>query len=221
MGNAGIAAVLFDYGGVIAEEGFVGGLTALADTGGLDRDFFIDAAFDLVASTGYLTGRADEAAFWKALREKTGIAGTDECLRREILARFVLRPWVLDLADDLGSLDLTVGILSDQTDWLDRLDARDGFFRHFDYVSNSFHLGLSKRDGEVFVETARRLDIPGECICLIDDNEGNCGRARECGWHAIAYRTGGQVLRELKELVSGLDLSRYGGVTADEGEAGR
>lgn len=212
MGETVIKAVLFDYGGVIAEEGFVEGLTALAEKNNLERDVFLDAAFDLVASSGYLTGRADEAAFWRALRKATGIGGTDEEMRREILSRFVMRPWVLDLADDLRSLDITVGILSDQTDWLDKLDARDTFFRRFDYVSNSFHLGLSKRGEAVFGETERRLGVPAEGICLVDDNEGNCQRARNSRWHAILYRTGGQVLRELKELVPALDLARYAGM---------
>lgn len=215
MSKSVIKAVLFDYGGVIAEEGFVEGLTALAENNKLDRDFFIAAAFDLVASTGYLTGRADEAAFWEAMRTTTGIRETDEQMRREILSRFVIRPWVLDLADDLRSLAITVGILSDQTDWLDQLDARDGFFRRFDHVSNSFYLGLSKRDNEVFGETVRRLDVPAEGICFIDDNEGNCERARKSRWHAILYRTGGQVLRDLKKRVPGLDLSRYAGVIAE------
>ena len=216
MSKSGIKSVLFDYGGVIAEEGFVEGLTALAENSKLDRDFFIDAAFDLVASTGYLTGRADEAAFWEAMRKTTGIRGPDERLRREILSRFILRPWVLNLADDLRSLDITVGILSDQTDWLDQLDARDGFFRRFDYVSNSFHLGLSKRGEAVFAETERRLGVPSKGICFVDDNEGNCERARKSGWHAIRYRTGGQVLRELKELVPELDLSWYAGVIGED-----
>lgn len=213
MGDGVIRAVLFDYGGVIAEEGFVEGLTALAEAANLDRDAFLGAAFDLVASSGYLTGRADEAAFWGAMRAATGIGKTDEEMRREILSRFVIRPWVLELVDDLRSLGITVGILSDQTDWLDQLDARDGFFRRFDYVSNSFHLGLSKRGEAVFEETQRRLGVPAEELCLVDDNEGNCQRARKSRWHAILYRTGGQVLRELRELVPGLDLSRHAGLT--------
>ena len=36
-------------------------------------------------------------------------------------------------------------ILSDQTDWLDRLEARHHFFGHFDRVFNSYHLGKGKR----------------------------------------------------------------------------
>ncbi|MDD5475062.1 MAG: HAD family phosphatase [Syntrophales bacterium] len=209
MSDRLIDAVLFDYGGVIAEEGFVWGLTAISEENGLDRNSFMASAFELIETSGYLIGKADEAAFWKAMREATGVKGNDKELSREILSRFVLRPWVLALADDLRSLGITAGILSDQTSWLDQLDKRDRFFRHFDIVFNSFHMGMSKREQEVFGETARRLGLPGSRICFIDDNEGNCARAEKNGWQSIIYKNGVQVLRDLAMLVPDIDASRY------------
>ncbi len=205
-----VNAVLFDYGGVVAEEGFVEGLAAIARKNGIDSDTFIDTAFDLVHATGYLTGNAPEAVFWRVMREETGVPGTDDELAREILSRFVLRPRVLQLADELRSMGLIVGILSDQTNWLDRLNERDNFFRHFDRVFNSYHMGLSKRGYAVFDEAARRLDIPKESICFIDDNEGNCVRAREKGLKVIHYSNGKDMLRELARHVPGLDPSSLG-----------
>lgn len=209
MNDQTVEAVLFDYGGVIAEEGFVEGLTAIADKNGLDRKYFLDRAFDLIYTTGYLTGRAGEAAFWKAMRDATGITGADRELTEEILTRFVLRPWVLDLVRDLRSMKATVGILSDQTNWLDELNKRDDFFRHFDRVFNSYHLGLSKRDGVVFDEIVRRLGSAPERTCFIDDSEGNCRRARERGLRVILYHTGGEMLDELARYFPGLDPSKY------------
>ncbi len=62
-----------------------------------------------------------------------------------------------------------VGILSDQTDWLDRLDARDRFFGCFDRVYNSYHLGKGKRDPSVFTDVVRDLGIEPALALFIDD----------------------------------------------------
>ena len=209
MNDPVVDAVLFDYGGVIAEEGFIKGLARIAEKNGIEREYFFDVATDQVYKTGYLTGQADEAAFWQAVREITGIRESDRVLTDEILSHFTLRSWVLDLADDLRNLGLTVGILSDQVDWLDRLDKRDGFFEHFDPVFNSYYLGLSKRAEAIFEEIPRRMGLAAERICFIDDNQGNCERARKNNIKAILYRTGNGMLLDLKGYVPALDPSRY------------
>ena len=51
-----ITTVLFDYGGVIAEEGFREGLLAIARNNGLDPDAFYQGVCRIIADSGYLTG---------------------------------------------------------------------------------------------------------------------------------------------------------------------
>src|SRR3990172_8968375 len=117
-----IKAVLLDFGGVLAEEGFREGLRAIGERNGLDPGAFFETADRIIYETGYLTGLADEASFWSALREQTGIRGSDGELRREILRRFVVRPEMLAFVDLLRSRGLIVAMLSDQTNWLGELD---------------------------------------------------------------------------------------------------
>src|SRR5512143_1040868 len=95
-----IKAILFDFGGVIAEEGFWKGLRVIGAKNRVDPDEFFRTVDALIYETGYLTGSTDEASFWNAVRRKTGIRGTDAELRNEILKRFVLRP------DMIASVDL-------------------------------------------------------------------------------------------------------------------
>ncbi|HOO47709.1 MAG TPA: HAD family phosphatase, partial [Deltaproteobacteria bacterium] len=138
-----IEAVLFDFGGVLADEGFRIGLHAIAGANGLDPERFFLLARELVYSTGYLTGRVDEHAYWNALRSDAGISGNDADLREIILEGFSLRTWMLDIVRQLKDGGIRLFILSDQTNWLDELEERNHFFYLFEKVFNSFHTGKS------------------------------------------------------------------------------
>lgn len=132
-----IKAVLFDFGGVIAREGFREGLKEIARRHSLDPDRFFEIARALVYSTGYIVGKAGEADYWNSIRKATGITASDEELRQVILNNFTLNPEMIEVANELRTRGLTLGILSDQTDWLEELDRKYRFFRHFDSIFGS------------------------------------------------------------------------------------
>ncbi len=189
--------MLLDFGGVIAEEGFRLGLEAIArrheiDPAGLQRE-----AEEAIHDTGYLTGRGTEDAFWERLRLRTGIAGTDDALADEILRRFVMRPRMIAAVRALRRQGVVVAILSDQTDWLERLDARDRFFLEFDRVFNSYRLGKGKRDATVFDDVVRDLGVPAAETLFVDDTPGHVDRARSRGLAAVLFRSEDAFLSEL------------------------
>ncbi len=195
-----LSGVLFDYGGVLAEEGFRNGLYAIARKNGVAPEPFYLRASDAIYETGYIAGRATETDFWEALRRGAGIRGTDEELTAEILPRFVLRPGMIDAVRRLRRNGYVVAIASDQTDWLERLDARDRFFREFDRVFNSFRLGKGKRDAGFFDDAAKALMLsPGELLFL-DDNTGHVERASARGLYAMVVRPGDAVAEILMDL---------------------
>jgi len=176
-----IRAVLFDFGGVLAEEGFRIGLHTIARLNGLDPESVHRKGIDAVYESGYVTGRAKEADFWKLMRGRFRFSEADAALTDIILDRFTLRPEMIDLVRDLRGRGLTCAILSDQTDWLDRLDQRDGFYREFDRVYCSYRLGKSKRELILFDEVVADIGVrPGEALFL-DDDPGNVERARSRG----------------------------------------
>ena len=176
-----VRAVVFDFGGVIAEEGFRAGLHVIADRFGLAPDTFYQAANEAVYGTGYVTGTGSEAAFWQQLRARFGIIAPDPVLRFEILSRFVPRTWMLAMVRLIRKRGIITALLSDQSDWLDLLDGKYHFFREFDHVFNSYHLGKTKRDVSLFDDTVHVLNVPAPQALFIDDNPGHVKRAAARG----------------------------------------
>jgi FMN phosphatase YigB (HAD superfamily) len=105
--NRTVNTVLFDFGGVLADEGFRNGLAALGRINSLPEEDIVAKGHELVFRTGYVTGRAEEGRWWDALRSEAGIRGTDETLRLEILDRFTLRPWILEEVQRLKNGEFT------------------------------------------------------------------------------------------------------------------
>ena len=184
-----VQAVLFDFGGVLADEGFRNGLVALARLQGLDAGDLPRQGMQAVYDSGFVLGRGSAADFWSLLRGRTGLTGDDRDLTERILSGFVLRPQMLDLVRRLRAAGFITGILSDQTHWLEDLDRRDPFLADFDRVYNSYHLGKGKRDPTLFPDVAADLGIAPSTILFIDDDAGNCERARRAGMRALIYRS--------------------------------
>jgi len=196
-----IKAVIFDFGGVLAEEGFKQGLKAIAKEKGLDPEDFYEIAGELVYQMGYVMGSSGEDSYWNAVREKTGVRGDDKEFREEILKRFKLRPDMMEVVEKIRSSGLIVAILSDQTNWLDELDQRTPFHHHFDYVFNSFHLKKTKRDPSIFRDICAVLGVRPEEGLFVDDNLENIKRAESQELRTIHFKDVGVFKKEIERFV--------------------
>lgn len=205
-----VKGVLFDFGGVMAEEGFRKGLAAIAEKNGKDPREFFDTAVELIKDTGYLTGDNDENASWRKLRLATGVQDTDESMRGEILTRFVVRDWMLAAVDALRLAGLAIGMLSDQTNWLDELDQKSGFMRHFDVIINSYHFGKSKYDASIFPDAARDLGLAPVDVLFIDDTKQHIDRARAQGMQTLHFNFGGPeaFFKALKQFFPSIEVNQ-------------
>lgn len=184
-----ITTVLFDYGGVLAEEGFAQGLAVIAEENGLDPAAFSHTATEAIYACGYLVGKSTEQAYWQLLRNQTGIGGEDRALTEAILSRFILRPRMITAIRSLRKQGLRPVILSDQTDWLERLNERQPFFPEFNRVFNSFHLGKTKREPSLFADVLATLTIePGQAL-FVDDNQGHIERATALGLQTHLFQS--------------------------------
>lgn len=189
MTHCRLTTVLLDFGGVIAEEGFAGGIKALAASLGQDPHALWQAGLQAVWDSGYVLGKGCEADFWALFKSRTGVDGDTAAWREIILKGFTVRPWMLSLADRLRGLGVTVAILSDQTDWLELLDRREAFSTHFDAVFNSYHYGMSKLEDAFFRLALAKLDADPARTLFVDDNPVNVARAKALGLHALLYET--------------------------------
>jgi putative hydrolase of the HAD superfamily len=186
---------------VIAEEGFKQGLAVIAKETGLDERTFIQTAFDTTYATGYVLGKAPESVFWNTLRQKTGVRRNDASLRSEVFSRFILRDWMLDLVKKLKTNNIRVGILSDHTDMLDKLDKKYDFFKLFDYIFNSYHMGKGKRDPSLFDEIVKELKTEPDRVLFIDDDIRNVDRAKQKGWNGIHYVDRDGFQKDIEEIL--------------------
>ncbi len=208
MGATGnVKAVLLDFGGVLAEEGFKQGLHAIATDNGLDPGIVISTAFEINYDIGFVLGKVREDAFWAAMRDRFPFRGTEREWTEQILSRFILRPWMLDLVSDLKALGMKVGVLSDQCHWLDELDQRHGFFKHFDVIFNSYHLHISKNSPEIFDIVSKKLHLNPANILFIDDHNAHILRARQKGLQTILYVDKTSFIQQFTKIVcNSLDI---------------
>jgi FMN phosphatase YigB (HAD superfamily) len=187
--NSKIKLALFDFGGVIAEEGFKQGLYSISRENNINAQEFYSAVCSIISDCGYLTGDADEKTFWQEVRQKFSLSGTDAYLSNQILSRFTVRGWVLEIIKQLRDQKVLTAILSDQTDWLDRLNNKYDFFKYFDRVFNSFYLKQSKHNGwKIYGTVLNEMRIPANFALFIDDNEKNIKNAEEIGLNTILYK---------------------------------
>lgn len=199
-----VDAVIFDFGGVLADEGFFDGFRAIATQHGMDPGGLAETAVDVVRGGGYVEGRASEEDFWEEFRARTGLTESDAQLRHEILSRFTLRGHMFDTVDKLREAGYKVAILSDQTNWLEELDAVHGIYRRFDLVLNSYRMGKTKKDPSIFDEIVKALGVaPGRAL-FVDDFEGHIRRATGRNLKTIHYTNRESFERQFKKYCPGL-----------------
>ncbi len=196
-----IRAILFDFGGVLAEEGFRDGLTALATEQRLDVEEMPKAGMHAVYESGFVLGRGTASDFWKLLRQRTGLIGEDDYLTNRILDGFIIRPWMIEQVRHLHSQGYITGILSDQTHWLDFFTDKYHLREVFDRIYNSYYLGKGKRDTTLFSDVAEDLNLSPTQIVFIDDDVSNVLRARQAGMYAFQYIGRDSFITELQRVL--------------------
>jgi len=201
MKEDSIRAVLFDFGGVLVEEGFREGLYDLARQQGLDPQAVHQAAYDAIYESGYIIGQGTAEDFWHILRGKTGIAGDLDSLFLAIASRFAARPRMRAVVRTLRRQGYITAILSDQTEWLDYLDEQLHLSQDFDKVYNSYHLGKGKRDPSIFDDVVADLGLIPQEVVFVDDDPGNVERARSRGLIAVLFLDEDQCIDDLETVV--------------------
>ena len=196
-----IRAVLFDFGGVIAQEGFYNALISLAEEQGIDSQALAEEGMNAVYDCGFVLGQAAATDFWSLLRKRTGLQGSDNVLTRRVIDGFLIRPRMIELVQHLHAKGYVTGILSDQTHWLDELDKKDHFYNEFDHIYNSYYLGKGKRDPSLFTDVVNDLKLRADKVLFVDDNETNIQRAKQKGLRVIHYRSYEQFVSDLEHLL--------------------
>ena len=187
--TSGIRAVLFDFGGVVADEGFVEAMNLLAAQKGADPLALINAAFEASYEIGFSSGKVREESYWPLFASRTGIDENTGRIKEEILSRYCLRPWMFGIVSRLKERGALVCLLSDQSHWLYELNERMDFFRHFDHVFNSYNA--------IFDLVLERIELRPDQALFVDDHLPHVRRARGKGLRAIHFTKRDALLRDL------------------------
>ena len=200
-----IKAALFDFGGVLAEDGVKKAFRSVAPLIGLESEAFVDIGIQKLFETNLLEGKSDERVFWNEIDAYLQKKITSEELRGQVLKGFILRGWLMDMLKEIKARGVVTGILSDQWVLLDELDKRDNFFSCFDYVFNSYYTGITKKDLKAFSLALDKIQIPPEEVLFVDDHLPNIRRSESIGMHGIHYQNRDQTTREMIRYFPYLD----------------
>lgn len=182
-----IKVFLFDFGGVVAEEGFREGLFKIAKRNFLDLDEFYQTAKEIIYKIGYVEGRSTDEVYFNELKKKYNLSDSFEQFKETILSSFEIRDFIIEWVLKLREHGFKTGLLTDQTDWLYDLNEKYAFFVFFDYIFNSYKLKKTKKDPTIFSDIVKQLGTTAEEIVFIDDDIENIKRAKSFGIRVIHY----------------------------------
>lgn len=200
-----IKLFLFDFGGVVADEGFREGLFNIAKRNFLDPQEFYSNAKEIIYNKGYVEGRISEEEYYNELKKQFNLTDTIEDFRNEILSKFQVRDYILELVVKLREASFKTGLLTDHTNWLYELNERLPFFMFFDYIFNSYKLKKTKRDPSIFSDIVNSLKIKADEIVFIDDDYENTKRANSFGIRTIQYTSYNDFINRIR-FFSGINL---------------
>lgn len=182
-----ISTVAFDFGGVLADDGFLDGLTKLATQWNCNADWLKKTAVETIYNSGYVNGHCDEKRFWKLLAQNSGIRFEVNTARETIIDGFTLRPEVVQYVQEIRQAGYHLVLLSDHTNWLDELDQRKPFFHLFHRIYSSYHVHKNKRDGTIFPYVLTNMGVKAQKVVFIDDNLGNIDLAKKIGLTGVHF----------------------------------
>jgi len=208
---ATLQAVIFDYGGVLRDDGREG-WSAADRTAGLPAGALWSAFHDIPEYQLSRQGVIDADAFRAAIRRHLITVAGDEvradagldALDRYLAALPVLDAEMRALVERLRAAGrVKLGLLSNAgRGWTERLRAR-GVADLFDDVVVSADVGLAKPDPEVFRLAARRLAVEPHACLMIDDQPQHLLSAERMGLATHLFERS-----RLAELVSRLAAER-------------
>ncbi len=194
-----IKMVLFDYGGVIAPEGFQLGILKLAQIFGKTFDEMYDiAGYRSGLDNGYTAGKSDEDQYWKSIAEILGVPDDLKKYRYLYLDNFQPRSGMIEIIKSID--DYLIGIFSDQTNWIYEVDKIYDFMRYFNYLCISYDKGYTKHDLKFYDIPSKETGIPAENILIIDDKPRVIKNARNHGMKGYCFTSVEACTAYLKEL---------------------
>ena len=202
--RGGIEAVIFDYGGVLAQTADPAPRAAWERDLGLAPGALTATVHDNRLWVAAQNGRLPSDAHWQAVGEALGLDKSQlGGLRASFYAGDVLNQQLLARIDCLRQQGVALGLLSNfSTDLRGMLEAQD-LLRRFDHVAISAEIGVMKPDAAAYEAILGMLALPASACVFIDDLPANVAAARALGMHGIVFEDTAPCLVVLEGLLRG------------------
>lgn len=208
-----IAAVIFDFGGVITSSPFEA-FNRLEAARGLPQDFVRRVnAIDPDSNAWARFERAEvSAAEFDALFAAEARAQGHELAGSDVLAVLAgaVRPAMVRALDQLKAAGFRIACITNNVPTgkgaglarsHDRSDELEQIFARFEHVIESSKAGVRKPDPRIYLMMCEKLGLePKQCVYL-DDLGVNCKPAAQLGMAAIKVTGEAQALADLSALV--------------------
>ncbi len=205
MNNGTIAAVFFDFGGVLLQH--MDGIDhrAIEQRLGLAERTLMRALYRDSRYLDYQVGKCTHEEWFESVRaavvQHCGDKA-DEVMRAWQQAERPLNEDMIGLVRRLRSAGLLTGIISNTIPGLEeRLRAqRPQLIPLFDVRIGSGDLGIAKPDAEIFLHAARLAALPPERCVFTDDVQKHALAAREVGMHGFHFTGYEQFVADLRSV---------------------
>ena len=191
-----IKAVVFDFGGVYFTYSRERRLKAFKKLKKPEK--LLDIAWEKYIDD-YNRGKLSEAEFWKKFKGVLEIEVSNKKLREITLSIFKPIKCVHKIVKELRK-KFKVGLLTDQTNWLDILDKKYGIYKNFDEIVISCRIGAIKPEKKMYLAMLKKLKVKPSEVVFVDDDMINVKAAEKLGMKVILFKNCSQLRRELKRL---------------------
>ena len=204
MRHSSVEAVIFDYGGVLAQTMDPEPRAAWERDLGLASGALTMAVHDERLWVAAQNGSIRSDAHWQAVGEALELS---EAQLRRLRASFyggdILNRPLLTCIDRLRRQGVALGLLSNfSTDLRGMLTAQD-LLRRFDHIAISAEIGVMKPDAAAYEAILGLLALPAPACVFIDDLPANVAAAQALGMHGIVFEDTTSCLTALEELLRG------------------
>lgn len=192
-----IKVIAFDFGGVIYRYNHEILMKAIARK--IVRPLKEVSAAWKIKIAAYELGQISEDEFWDCFLRKLSINFDSNILHQIVVNHFKPIPGALNILADIKNTAI-IGLISNQTSWIDDLEIIYGFKRLFKILVISKDVALRKPSKEIFILFIQKAGVKPEEIIFIDDNADYKKAVEDVGINFIHFRNPEQLKRDLKKL---------------------
>jgi putative hydrolase of the HAD superfamily len=193
-----IKAIVFDFGGVIADHDNTPLNTFMTTSLGVTEKEYkkIRKKWMKAQKAGM-----SERQYWEQYAASNGKTLDDawfEQMHQAMKKTMLDIPGTLDIAKELKRQGYRVAMLSNVTTGHAHIRRQTGYYDLFDPLLLSCEIGVEKPDPKAYQMLLDALQLPPDQVLFIDDKKENIEAAQKLGIHAIQFKNAEQLEKDLQ-----------------------